>query len=231
VRLVSFPDTEPWIDAVLGQLEAAVKARADAGRSRPLHICLGGGTTPESVYRAMAAWKIRGVPIELWLGDERAVAPDDEAWNGRLVRSCFASCDWEPAPHLRLWPELGRGAGPDEARAACALYAAELVAATGSRPAFDLALLGLGADGHTASLFPGEPILGEERLFATTSTAPSAPRLRMSHTNPALAGARSVRFLVRGPGKLDIVRRLEGGEDLPASRIGVADTAILYCEK
>ncbi len=233
MKLVVLANEAAWIAAILAEFEAALAERAAGGRSRPLHLCLAGGRTPAPAYRAMASLALRDVAVELWLGDERAVRPSDEAWNGHLLRSSFEACVWDPLPHLRLWPELQEDGGEVEARAACALYAAELMAASGSRPRpiFDLALLGLGADGHTASLFPGDAILGEERLFAGISHAPSAPRLRMSLTYPALAGARRVRFLARGKDKLDIVRRLEAEDDLPAARIGVADTAILYCEK
>jgi 6-phosphogluconolactonase len=173
----------------------------------------------------MAALPLRDFAVHLWLGDERDVSSTDEARNGRLVANCFSGAVWEPPPRLHLW-----AAGLSR-EAACETYAAELEAALGPSPAFDLVFLGLGADGHAASLFPGDPVLDEQTRLAAPSCAPNAPHGRLSLTYPAFADARRLRFLVRGTGKWAAVERLAAGDmSLPSARIGGTDRAILYLE-
>ena len=100
-----FADESSWVAAALGEFRAAVEdARAD-GRSS-LSLCLAGGSTPEVVYRAMAAMPLEDLAVDLWLGDERVVAPDDCARNGVMIGRAFADCAWTPAPVLHLWPAL-----------------------------------------------------------------------------------------------------------------------------
>ena len=221
MRLIRFRDEAAWIAAVVAQFAAAADEVRSTGR-RALHLCLAGGTTPESVYRAMAALPLRGTEVHLWLGDERDVDTGDESRNGRLVAACFSHAAWDPRPHP--WPSGDRAA-------ACHAYATELAAALGPRPAFDLVLLGLGADGHAASLFPGDPILDVRDGLAAPSVAPNAPFGRLSLTYTAFAAARRLRFLVRGPEKAAAVDRLAADDaGLPAARIGGLDKAILYLE-
>jgi len=228
MRVFSFDDEASWIEAASGELvQAAARARLE-GRG-DLQLCLAGGATPAALYAALArpgpaASALRGLSVELWLGDERAVPPEDPERNGAMAARAFSGAAWDPEPLLRPWP-----AGP--AAEAAAAYAALLLERLGPRPAFDLAFLGLGADGHTASLFPGQAILGEESALAAASLAPSPPRERMSLTYPALLGSRRIRFLARGAAKAAVVAALEREEPaLPASRLArSADAAVLYC--
>jgi 6-phosphogluconolactonase len=216
-------DSEPeWIAAALGELGVAVESATALGRSS-LSLCLAGGRTPEGAYRAMAALPLRGVAVDLWLGDERLVGAEDPGRNGRMVEGAFSSCAWDPLPRLHQWPfaeALPAGAG-----AIAEAYAAELSASLGPRPAFDLSLLGLGADGHTASLFPGSPLLDDApgsafSPLAAACASPVAPFDRLTLTLAALIPARRIVFLVRGRDKLDALRRLEEGDPgIPASRL------------
>lgn len=225
MRLLSYASPEDWLAAALECfVSAALAARAE-GRSR-VDFCLAGGSTPAPLYRALAAsaelgQAAQGLGIGLWLGDERELPPDHAERNGRLVSEAFGSAPW---PHeLHLWP-------PVPAAEAALAYASEIVVAMGRAPVFDLALLGLGEDGHTASLFPGDPILGVRDALAWPSLAPSEPRRRMSLTYPALAASRAIRFFVRGPGKASLVQALAQGEgDYPAYGLDGEASSILFC--
>ena len=214
MRFRVFPDETAWIEAARGDFESVVaRSRAEG---RVLELVLAGGTSPESVYRSLAAGRLRGLPSRLWLGDERAVGAADPARNGILITRCFSAADWEPKADQRSWPT-------GEVSGAVAYYASELLSAFGRRPSFDLAFLGVGSDGHTAGLFPGDPgslaaldPSSEELAFATT--APTEPRLRMSLGAACLAGSRVIRFLTVGKAKREILERLmsDEGRLLPA---------------
>lgn len=222
-----FGDESSWISAALGEFSAAAEEARAAGRSR-LSLCLAGGSTPEPVYRAMAAAPLAGLAVDLWLGDERAVAPDDPARNGAMVARAFADCAWEGAPALHLWPALdpapsGGPLSPLALERAASEYGEELSRALGPHPVFDLALLGLGSDGHTASLFPRSPLLDDAypaSVLAAPARSPVPPFDRLTLTLGALSPSRRIAFLVRGEGKREAVDRVARGDmGSPASRL------------
>jgi 6-phosphogluconolactonase len=231
MRISTFLDEFSWIEAALGELSAASeKARAE-GRSS-IALCLSGGLTPVSVYRAMAALPLEDLAVDLWLGDERVVPTGDPARNGTMVERAFADCVWKPLPRLRLWPDAETAA---EAGSASSRYDAALLAALGARPSFDLAIMGLGADGHTASIFPHSPLLDEPSdssgrpFLALVARSPIAPFDRMSLTLAALKAARRRIFLVKGADKLPALRRLEAEDpSIPASRLAGPGALVLY---
>ncbi|MGO8694420.1 MAG: 6-phosphogluconolactonase [Rectinemataceae bacterium] len=243
MRLIVFDEEAAWAAAVVEEMdsliEEALAERRTGIMGRPrLRLCLAGGSTPEPVYRALARRPFSEVELELWPGDERHVAADDPARNGRMIELAFKDAAWKPGPRFMLWPRLpldissAPAAGDPLAVAdrLCTEHEATLRFEMGEDPFFDLALLGLGSDGHTASLFPGQSILAEKKRLCAASIAPLEPRIRLSFTYPLLARTRRIRFLARGAGKAQIVIRLASDDPaLPAARIEAPDQAILYC--
>lgn len=240
MNVIEFDSEASWVAFVEAEVAATHASRLERGETR-MDIVLAGGATPAPIYRALAAHPFSGLELTLWLGDERFVGADNPARNGRMVAAAFAASIWDPPPRIHEWPfppltrrldDAPEGLAADLAAAGelCLKQEALLRAELGPEPRFSLALLGLGPDGHTASLFPGQPILAELGRLCGASLAPGEPRVRMSFTYPLLAGAQKLRFLVRGRDKADIVRRLAAEEtELPASRVAVPDRAILYC--
>ena len=196
---------------------AELLARHAAARH---HVALTGGSTPKDAYRRAATMDVDWSGATLWFGDERCVPPDDERSNYGLVRACLLEEIPGPAPVVhRIRGELGPAEGAAD-------YEALLRHSFGEDgpPYLDLLLLGLGSDGHCASLFPGQPALEEtERLVVGVPEAglePFVPRVTM--TLPVINAAREVAFLVSGAGKAEAVARAFGGTpdpDTPASLV------------
>lgn len=185
-------------------------------------LALAGGNTPRALYALLA--REQAFPwqkSELWLGDERVVPLADPASNAGMVRALLQESPFIPDTVLEpvrteLAPE--QAASEYEARLRQRFAHAAL-------PRFDLALLGLGSDGHTASLFPHAPALEEKSAWATSHRPPPAPA-RITLTYPALNNARHVLFLVAGEDKAEALRRVfvdQGSvKDVPAR--GIAPT-------
>ena len=208
-------DAEEAARLVAGRL--AQQARAGG------HIVLTGGATPKRAYELAAELEPDWSGVELWWGDERCVAPDDERSNFGMAKEALLDRleRWPSAVH-RIRGELGRDAGATE-------YAREL-AGVGT---FDLVLLGLGPDGHIASLFPNFPTLDVTDRDALGSRAGFEPCVdRISLTLPRLRNTRELLFLVAGEDKADAVARSFAGEpspDTPGSLVlgGLLTRAIL----
>jgi 6-phosphogluconolactonase len=165
------------------------------------HIALTGGRTPGAAYELAAQLEPDWTRAELWWGDERCVPPDDEKSNYALAKGTLLDRVRTGRVH-RIRGELGRGQGAE-------LYEQEL----GSLERFDLVLLGLGPDGHVASLFPDEPTLDETERRVVPAEARLEPYVdRISLTLPALRAARTVLFLVTGDEKADAAKRAFAGE-------------------
>ncbi len=186
-----------WVSATLD------RALAERGRAG---LALSGGTTPRLLYERLAEppyarWSGWGRCDVFWV-DERAVPPEDEASNYRLAEVALFSRLAEPPRLHRM-----RGEAAD-LEAEAARYARELAAwSEGGPPRLDLVLLGLGADGHTASLFPHAPALTASDAWVLAITAPATPR-RLTLTLPVLDAARAAAFLVTGAEKAEAVRRV-----------------------
>jgi 6-phosphogluconolactonase len=198
-------------------------ARITPGGER-LAIALTGGSSPEGLYRLLAQETCRSrIPwqsVHWFVGDDRFVPPDDPLSNMGMARRLFL--DRVNAPAANIHPMPTTATTPE---AAARLYESGLQRFYGverldpARPLFDLVLMGLGSDGHTASLFPGAPALAErERWVVGVDKAHLAPFVpRVTLTFPALASSREMLFLVSGEDKRDILARVLAGEDLPAA--------------
>jgi 6-phosphogluconolactonase len=186
-------------------VELRVSASADAARrgaaelladaaARGGHIAVSGGSTPGPAYEAAAQLESDWSRTELWFADERCVPPEDEDSNYRLVRErLLVRLDRPPALEHRIRGELPAAEAAD-------LYDEELRGVT-----LDFALLGIGPDGHTASLFPNDPALDDRERRAVAVRRPDVERVTM--TIPILNGATAVAFLAIGADKADAIRR------------------------
>jgi 6-phosphogluconolactonase len=173
---------------------------------------LPGGSVAETFFPAFRSLALPWPRVHVFFGDERAVPPTDPDSNVGLAR--------------RLWldavPAVVHPMPSDRAdlTAAAASYAAELRTLPGDPPHLDLALLGMGPDGHVCSLFPGHPLLAERtRLVAEITDSPKPPPRRLTLTLPVLAAAKSIWIAAFGDAKARAVR--DAVED-PASRLPVA---------
>jgi 6-phosphogluconolactonase len=165
-------------------------------------IVLTGGSTPRRAYELGAELEPDWSRAELWWGDERCVPPDDKRSNyGMAKKALLDRLEGEPAAVHRMQGELGRDEGTAE-------YAHELT----DVGTFDLVLLGLGPDGHIASLFPNFPTLDVTRRDVVGSEAGHEPFVdRISMTLPRLCATRELLFLVAGEDKADAVARALDG--------------------
>jgi 6-phosphogluconolactonase len=200
------------VDDVAGTVAERLVAAAEAGG----HIALTGGSTPGVAYERAAAAGADWARAVLWFGDDRAVGPDDERSNYRLAKETLL--DAVDATVHRIEGERGHEAAADS-------YDALLRSDVGGDvPALDLILLGLGPDGHCASLFPGKPEVGvRDRAVVGVPEAGLEPFVaRVTMTLPVLNAGREVLFMVTGQGKADAVARAFGGQptsDVPASLV------------
>jgi len=207
--------------------EAAARTVADElaaalERSGSAALALSGGSTPRTLYRLLALPEHRASiawdRVDVFFGDERCVPPIDVDSNYRMAHETLLGplqLDSERVHRIR--GELG-------AEQAAAEYEELLRARLGPAPRLDLVLLGMGGDGHTASLFPGAPALDERRRLAVAARAPVEPRERVTLTFPALNAARRVLFLVAGVDKAPAVARVAAGDaSAPAARVRPAE--------
>lgn len=222
-----FPDP-PGLARGAAAILAAAAAEA-AARGDRFSLVLPGGSTPRLLFRLLGAAygdSIGWDRIHLFWTDERAVPPDHDESNFGMARAeMIARVAIPPGNIHRIMGEMP----PAEAAAA---YEADLKNHFGGRgmPDFDLVFLGVGEDGHTASLFPGSDALTEtERLAVPVFSAPAHPRVTL--TLPVLNNARRIVFLVSGPAKAGIVRAILAGESrtaYPAGRVGPAQGTVAW---
>ena len=189
-------------------MAAETVASALAGGARSL--VLTGGTTPRQMYTLLAGMPVAWGRVSLLFGDERCVPPADAESNYRLAKETLLA-RIDPGAVLRIPGELG-------AEEAAELYDA----AVGRMQPLDLVLLGIGEDGHCASLFPGHPALNATGWAVAVHDAPKPPPDRVSLTLGCLRNARRVIFLATGAGKADAFRRALAGE-VPAGMIPGAE--------
>lgn len=199
-------------------------------------LCLSGGSTPKRLYERLAQtpyrqefpWK----RTHVWFGDERFVPPDDKDSNYRMASLALLSHVPIPRDHIhRMDTEF-----PDPEATAIA-YDKDLRSFYGSssldpaRPLFDVNFLGLGPDGHTASLIPGEPVLDERHKWVE-AVAHGRPEPRITLTYPVLESSRVLAFLVTGTEKSGILRDVRSGHStVPAARLRTSGEVIWFVDQ
>jgi 6-phosphogluconolactonase len=178
------------------------------------HVAVSGGASPRPAYERAAARAPDWSAVTLWWADERCVPPEDARSNYRLVRETLLDGLSRPPAVRRVHGEL-------PAEEAAAAYDEEIRGVH-----LDLALLGIGSDGHTASLFPGSPALAETERAAVAAEPGLEPLVpRVTLTIPTLSAARLVVFLVVGEEKAEAAARAFGGRPDPATPASLVRSA------
>ncbi|MGH9863360.1 MAG: 6-phosphogluconolactonase [Candidatus Acidiferrales bacterium] len=217
--LVICPDLESLSREAAQRFVAAV-AETLQGRGESFSVALSGGATPRRFYELLASDEFRPkIPwthLHIFWGDERMVSPDHAESNYRVAREALLT-------HIPLPPQnIHPIAAHTSAEQAALAYEQELRTHFGrwGRPVFDLALLGLGADGHTASLFPGATALEEKQRWVVAHVRGVNQHARVTLTLPVFNQARRVFFLVTGKEKASALQAaLAGGSHWPAQRV------------
>ena len=208
---------------ILAEIRAAIAARGFC------RLALSGGRTPRAVHAELVkqAGALPWERVQITFGDERCVPPEDEESNYRMARESLLDPAGIPAGNVfRIRGEIAPEEAAREYEARLAAVAARLGE---SRYVHDLLLLGLGEDGHTASLFPGSPALAETARNVIPATGPKPPPQRVTMTFPLINAARHVAFLVAGAEKLPLVEAiLAGGSALPAAQVRPAKGALTW---
>ncbi|QHI95261.1 6-phosphogluconolactonase [Aristophania vespae] len=187
-------------------------------------IALSGGSTPKRLFEILAqpdmAKKIDWSRVEIFYGDERHVPVTHDDSNHKMAQSLLLSKVSLPASQIHPMPTSS------SAKEDAATYQSILQKSYGSdtlepgRPLFDVVMLGLGTDGHTASLFPGEEVLDNDRDWVSISAPKTAPHDRLTLTYKAIQSSRLVVFLITGENKVPMLKRLKQADDtIPSGRI------------
>lgn len=218
--------------AVAGELLTRIADLQAAGHVP--HIVLTGGTIAESIHREIARLTpdagVDWGAVEVWFGDERFVAADSPDRNVGQARAAFLDEVGVPAHRVHAMPSAEEAADVEEAAGA---YAQEVRSV--GQGHFDILMLGVGPDGHVASLFPGFPQLDVDDDIAVGVTgSPKPPPERVSLTFPALRRSTSVWFLVSGDGKAEAVASALGGADVhdtPAAGVQGTDETVWFLDR
>ncbi len=209
-------------EEILSRATTALAARG------VFHLALSGGSTPRHAYAELGR-RTRDADLSrwhIWFGDERCVPPDHPESNHRMASEVWLSASALPPAQVH------RMRGEEDPPAEAERYERELYATLGTPPRLDLVLLGLGADGHTASLFPAAESLHEGRRLVRPALASRPPRERVTLTFAAINLARVVLFLVSGAEKArslaDVLARRGSVEELPALAVDPQEGRVLW---
>jgi 6-phosphogluconolactonase len=235
------------MDQFVGRIEVLADSSALARRAAewmtatasaakgPFRVALSGGSTPKALYRLLASEEFRDRfpwrQVSWFWGDERFVPYDHPESNYRMAREAmFAKV---PAPPENIFPIPTDGEPEDAARR----YERTLQEAYGAptldpaRPLFDIVLLGMGDDGHTASLLPGDKLL-EERKRWVAAVSHGRPEVRITMTYPVIESSRHVAFLVEGAAKAAMLSAIRaGGSQVPAARVRPVGELIWFADR
>ena len=229
-RIETLPDPAALARHVAEWMTGAALA-AESG----FQVSLSGGSTPKSLYALLASDAFRGrfpwTRVSWYWGDERFVPHDHPESNYRMTREAMLAK--APVPPENIHPVPADGT-PEEA---ASRYERTLQAAYGApvldpaRPLFDITLLGLGADGHIASLLPGEPVLQERKRWVA-AVFHGRPEARITMTYPAIESSRRVAFLVTGREKAAIFKTIRaGGNRAPAACVRPVGELVWFVDR
>lgn len=194
---------------------AAISSVNERGR---FVLALSGGSTPRGVYRFLATLDMPWPAVHLFWGDERCVPPNHQDSNYRMVRESLL--DEIKIPKENVHRIMGELDPPEAARVCAEEIQAVFKSPTSEFPLFDLILLGMGPDGHTASLFPGTAALNEASGWVVANEVPQLNTRRITFTFPLINAAREVMFLVAGSEKADVLGKvMEGDPAYPSSLV------------
>lgn len=230
--LETLPDSEAVALRMADLLVEGVLAKTD-GKFR---VALSGGSTPKRLFELLAepelAKRIPWERVEIFYGDERHVPEGHPDSNHAVGQSVLISR--VPVPEGNVHPMPTGSTVEVDART----YQKTLETAYGAtrldpaRPLFDLVMLGLGTDGHTASLFPGEPVLQEKTAWVGTAAPKTAPHERITLTYPAIASSALVVFLVTGASKVEMLKRLrDGDKSLPSANVTSEGRIVILADR
>lgn len=232
-HIIVFADAEALAAAAADRVMAIMQR--NPGR---IAVCLTGGSSPKKLYELLDTEAYAGrIPwdrVHWFIGDDRFVPADDLLNNMGTARRTFLDRHAPPGNIHAIATDAG------SLESAAHLYEAELkkfygaAALDPARPLFDLALMGVGPDGHTASLFPGYPAVDETTHWVVgvpqAHVAPFVPRVTL--TLPALNACREMMFMPSGADKRAILTRVLGGEDLPANRArAISGETVWLCDR
>ncbi len=222
MRIEVLPDAEAVAQRAAELLASEARAAVEA-RGR-FALAVSGGRTPWQMLRALAGEQVPWSSVHLFQVDERVAPAGDSDRNLTHIRESLLSAVALPPGHLHAMPVEEK-----DLVAAAARYARDLEAVAGSPSVLDVVHLGLGPDGHTASLVPGDPAL-EVANADVALAGPYQGRRRMTLTYPVLDRARSVLWIVTGEEKVPMLRRLQAGDrSIPAGRVR-ADRALILAD-
>jgi 6-phosphogluconolactonase len=205
---------------------AMLFAQAAAARGPKFVAGLAGGSTPKAIYELLSAAPFRTQidwsELDFVLGDERFVAPDDANSNVHMIRRALfdrldgSSAKLHPVPYDGMTIDAAARSYESVLKS---LYGADVI--DPARPFFDIVFLGMGDDGHTASLLPGQPELLDERRLWVLPVTKGRPEARVTLTYPVLKSAKLVVFVVSGTGKCDMLDQVLSGveTEVPAARL------------
>ena len=206
-----FESEAAWLDALLNAWQkcgsAALQKRGN------FTVALSGGSSPESLYKALSKIDWPWSSTQFFIGDERWVPADHKDSNYRMIYEAF----YPRNIRLERWKtELSK---PEEAAAD---YERRLLRELAHPPRFDLVLLGIGNDGHTASLFPGTKALDESTRLTSSNWVPQMDSMRLTLTYPILKLAREIWFVSKGASKQEWISKMTDGStpNFPAARVG-----------
>ncbi len=193
-------------------------------------VSLSGGTTPKAAYEKLAtpayASALDWSKVQIFFGDERCVRPDSPQSNYKMANEAFLMAVGIPSSNVH------RVRGEDDPVDAASAYRTEIVNVLGEEPRFDLVMLGMGPDGHTASLFPGNDPLEADDMLARAVYASSQKQWRVTLTPRVLNNARTIAFAAEGVGKAAVLKAVrEGAYDptkLPSQIIAPNDGRLVW---